>query len=100
MAATFDPTKYTLGEIAKIEDLSQMSIEQIGEDSAPKGKLLAALVFVEKRRQGDPIKWPDCLAMSLEDASAVLGTGEDEPEPAETGPGDEAPKARASRAKK
>lgn len=97
MAAAFDPSKFTLGEIAKIEDLSGLSIEQIGDDTAPKGKLLAALVFVSKRRQGDPIKWPECLEMDLPTAESVIGmdlTGEAGDEPNQEAEDDQAPKAR------
>lgn len=94
MAAVFDPSRFTLGEIAKIEDLSGLSVEQIGETEAPKGKLMAALVFVAKRRQGDPIKWPECLEMDLETAQKIIGLDDSEDEPNEPAEDDEAPKAR------
>ena len=40
----------TLGEVAKVEELSGLPFSSIAEDDKPKGLALAALAFVAKRR--------------------------------------------------
>lgn len=73
----------TLGEVALIEELSGQSIGQIADESTPKGKALAAIAMVTKRRQGDPtFTWNQANALTLDQANAILGlTGpEDEDE--------------------
>lgn len=64
----------TLGEVARIEELSGASIAELGEDNTPKGKMLAALVFVAQRRQGNKnFKWADALRTPLEEAQKLMG---------------------------
>lgn len=85
-----DISKLTLGEIDKIETLSGQSISSVGEDASPKGKLLAALAFVIKRREqmrnGEPpsFTWNDALDLGFEDAQKLLGMGGDSNEDAES----------------
>ena len=76
--------RMTIGEIAKIEELSGQSISILGDDAAPKAKLLAALVFVNKRRDlsaaSNPIggfTWNDALAMEFDEVSDYLGLNDD-----------------------
>lgn len=79
---TFDIEALTLGEIAKIEDLSGLSIQSIADEDQPKGKSIAALVFVASRRAGDPLKWDQCLGLTMDQANQLLGwstTPEDSP---------------------
>jgi hypothetical protein len=49
-----DINTLTLGEIAVLEKLSGLSIDQMGEDDTPKGDLLAAMVVLVKKRSGEP----------------------------------------------
>lgn len=78
----FDFDSLTLGEVATIEDLSGQSIAAIAQAETPKGKALAALVMVVKRRSGEPaFTWNQANALTLDEANAVLGFGD--PEPAE-----------------
>lgn len=92
MAVTqnLDLTRLTLGEVAKLEDLSGLSLDRIGDTDAPKGKLLAAMVFVSERRKGHAISWPECLNLETPDAMAMLGLdpdaieGEEDTEAGET----------------
>lgn len=84
--------KLTLGEIDKVESLAGVSISQLGEDGTPKGKMLAALAFVAKRREemgaGLPPKfsWNDALELTIDEANALIGLGEDESEDDEADP--------------
>lgn len=48
-----DIKNLTIGEIAKVEELSGYPLAYLSEDDKPKGKLMAALAFVLKRRE-DP----------------------------------------------
>lgn len=81
-----DIDKLTLGEIAKIEDLSGQSFMSLGEDGTPKGLLLAALAYTAKRRQNiadglPPVHaamWNECLDMTFDEANTLVGLN-DEP---------------------
>lgn len=71
--------KLTLGEVDKIETLAGVSISQLGDDETPKGKMLAALAFIAKRREelaaGTPPKfsWNDALGLTFEEANGLIG---------------------------
>jgi|GEM_PF-3380359 len=74
-----DLDRITLGEVATIEDLSGMSLDRFGQDGAPRGKFLAAMVYVQSRRWAEPMTWKECLDMPAPDASDYLGlSGDDE----------------------
>ena len=75
-----DINKLTVGEIAKVEELSNQGITAIVDDASPKGLTMAALAFVVKRRENGEVKWNDALALTFEEANAILGLGQDEPE--------------------
>lgn len=81
----FEVSKLTLGEVATIEKLADISISQFAEETAPKGKALAAMVFVIKRREllaeGRPVgefKFPDALALPFDEARSILGMDDDD----------------------
>lgn len=69
----------TLGEIAAVESLSGQSIDSLGNSDAPKGKTMAALAYVFKRRQDPTFKFDDALNLTMEQATAVLGAVEPDP---------------------
>lgn len=74
----FDVSKLTLGEIAKFEDLSNMSINMLEKDEAPKGRALAALAFVVKRRTGDPkFTWAEAQDLTIDQANKIIGFTDD-----------------------
>jgi hypothetical protein len=79
----FNIGSLTLGEVAKVEELARTGIGTLGEDEAPKGLLMAALAFVVKRREDPKFTWNEALGMTLPEAHAVLGIGDEEPETAE-----------------
>ena len=70
--------KLTLGDVAAVESLSGMSISAIGDDEQPKGKALAALVFVIKRKSDSDFTFEDAMNMTMEEASEVLGLDNEE----------------------
>lgn len=88
-----DISRLTLGEVAKIEELSGQPISRLGEEDAPKGAVLAALAFVAKRRENPKFTWNDAQALTFDEANAILNLTSDddageEPDPTE---GDDAP---------
>lgn len=69
--------KLTLGEIAAVENLSGVAIDAITEAGTPKGKALAALAFVVKKRENPDFTFEDALNMSMDDAMALIGDDDD-----------------------
>lgn len=72
-----DINRLTLGEVAKIEELSQMPISSIGNDDAPKGLALAAMAFVAKRRIDPQFSWNEAQGLTLEEAQAIISPPEE-----------------------
>ena len=79
----FNINKLTLGEIAKVEELSSLSISTVTNDTAPKGFLLAALAFVTKKRHDPTFLWNDALGLSVDEANSILGLNDEEASPKE-----------------
>ena len=67
-----DVDSLTLGEVAKVESLSGLSISQIAEDDQPKGLALAALVFVFKRREDPSYTWNKAQDVTVTEAQKYL----------------------------
>lgn len=86
-----DVTRLTLGEVAKIEELSGQPISAIGDDDKPKGLALAALAFIAKRRENPSFSWNEAQQLTFDEAQAVLGIdAAEEQEEAAEAPLDEA----------
>lgn len=67
-----DINSLTLGEVAKVEELAGISVEGMADDSKPKGKLLAAFIFVMKRREDPGFTWEAALSIPLAEANELL----------------------------
>lgn len=74
----FDVSKLTLGEVAKVEELSHLPITVMGDDERPKGLLTAAIAFVIKRRSSPEFTWNDALALTLDQANDIVGISDDQ----------------------
>lgn len=72
-----DLQKLTLGEVAKVEELSGQPISAIGDEDKPKGLAMAALAFVAKRREDPKFSWNAAQELTFDDAQAILGLTED-----------------------
>lgn len=70
--------RLTLGEVAKVEELSGMPISAIGDDDRPKGLALAALAFVAKRREDPKYSWNQAQGLTLDEAQDILGMNQPE----------------------
>lgn len=66
----------TMGEIAKIEDLSGLPISALGDEDAPKGKLMAALALVIKRRTDSKFTLEMANQMTMEEITSLMGVDE------------------------
>lgn len=74
----FDVNALSLADIAKIEELSNQPISAIGDEDKPKGKALAALAFIVGRKSNPAMTWNDAMGLTMEEATAILGLGDDE----------------------
>jgi len=89
MATTpsFDFESLTMREVSLIEELSGQSISAIADETTPKGKALAALAMVAKRRSGFPsFTFNEASAMTLAEVNELLGTSDDEDDEADADP--------------
>lgn len=84
-----DINRLTLGEVAKIEELSGQPISAIGDEDKPKGLALAALAFVAKRREDPKFTWNAAQELTFDEANKILGFGQDDEEEAADAPLDE-----------
>lgn len=74
-----DISTLTLGEVAKIEDLSGLPISALSDEEKPKGLALAALAMIVKRRTGEPaFSWNQAQALTFDQVGELLGLGEPE----------------------
>lgn len=77
----YDLSKLTLGEIAKIEELTGLSIGALADDTAPKAKMLIAIAFVLKRRENPKFTYIDAEQLTMSDLAELGLGGEVEPDP-------------------
>lgn len=68
----FDFESLTLEEVELIENLTNSSIDEAFSDGKPKGKALAAFVWVVLKRDNPSYKMEDAKKLSLKDALAMI----------------------------
>lgn len=77
----FDFTTLTGNEVATIEDLSGLSLDSIGNADSPKAKLLGAIIFIAKRREGEKsVTFNSVMAMTITEMTDYLGLNEEAPD--------------------
>lgn len=64
----------TLGETAKVESIAGAPIDALGDPTAPKGRLLAALVMVLKQRSQPDFTLDDAMNMDAAEAGDLIDT--------------------------
>lgn len=74
--AQFTINSLTLGEVAKVEELSGLSITAVSDVASAKGRLLAALAFAVQKRATPAFTWNDALGLTIDEANAILGLNE------------------------
>ena len=75
--------RLTVGDIAIVEEHSGISISALGDEDTPKGKMLAALAFVIKRKENKDFTFADALNLTMREATDILGLEDDEEDPKE-----------------
>jgi hypothetical protein len=63
----------TLGELAQLEELSGVSMTEMGDTSAPKAKFLTALAYLAKRRNDPSFTFSQAEALTVAELNEVLG---------------------------
>lgn len=66
--------RLTIGEVAKVEEIAGMGLASFEDEDAPKGKLLAGLVFVFKKRENPDYTIGDAYAMEINEANDYLSS--------------------------
>jgi ribonuclease HII len=70
--SSFDFETLTLAEIEIIENLTSLSIDEAFGNGKPKGKALAAFVWVVKKRTNPNYKMEDAKNLSLKEALSLV----------------------------
>lgn len=65
-------TKLTVGDIAEIEELSNLPFSALGDASVPKGKLMQAVAYVLKRKTNAAFTMEDAAALSMDEINTLL----------------------------
>lgn len=73
-----DINTLTLGEVAKIEELSGQPLASLSDEAAPKGKLMTALAFVIKRRQDPKYTMIQAEGLRMADIQELLADDGDQ----------------------
>lgn len=79
-----DINKLTIGEIAKIEEISQQSITKIADENAPKGRALLAMAFVVKKREDPNWTLNKTENLTFDEVNDILGLSTKEAESEES----------------
>lgn len=66
----------TIGEIAKVEELSGQSVTVMADDAQPKAKLMMAIAFVLLKRDNPKVKLAEVEAMTLDQINEVISFNE------------------------
>jgi hypothetical protein len=76
----FDFESLTLEEVELIENLTNTSIDEAFANGKPKGKALAAFVWVVRKRDEPNYKMEDAKKLSLKEALAMIKGDEEKKE--------------------
>lgn len=72
----FSLENLTLGEVSQLEELSGLSLTEIADEHAPKGKFMTALAYLSKRRQDPSFTYSQAETLTLADVNDILGSDE------------------------
>jgi hypothetical protein len=67
-----DHNTLTLGEVTIIEELSGLTLQSLGDPNAPKGKIMAALAYVVKKREDPKYTFAMAEQLTSEEANALF----------------------------
>lgn len=69
--------RLTLGEIAKIEELSGQSVSALADDDKPKGRLFIAIAYIVKRRSNPAFTLNEAEAIPATELAQIMGADSD-----------------------
>lgn len=75
-----DINNLTIGELAEVERLAGMSLSAFGDPDKPQMNLMAALVYVIKKREDHSFTFNKALALGMNEITGILGLNDDEDE--------------------
>lgn len=85
----FDFTTLTGKEVALIEELSGLPLDSLGNENAPKAKLLGSIILVAKRREGEKaITFNKVMDMTITEMTEYLGLNDEVDEDSDEGKDD------------
>lgn len=73
-----DIKNLTLGEVAKVEELSGLPLAALADDDKPKGKMMAALAFVIKRREDPTFTLEAANRLTTQEVMALINDEDEE----------------------
>ena len=73
-----DIENLSMRDIATIEKLSGLSIDQMGTDGMPKGRMLAAMYFAMKHKEDESFSFDTALDTPMSELNGFLGMEEEE----------------------
>jgi hypothetical protein len=77
----FNVNNLTVGELAKVEEISGQAYSALADEDSPKFKTLAALAFVIKRREDPKFTPAQAEALTLNELNGLIDfSGESDPE--------------------
>lgn len=62
----------TIGELAKVEELSGLSAAQFEDQESPKALMLAAMAYVIMKREDPKVKFTDVCDMGMEEVNTIV----------------------------
>lgn len=62
----------TIGEVAKVEELSGLSAAQFEDNDKPRALLAAAMAYIIRRRDDPKVKFSDLLEMDVEAVEGIV----------------------------
>lgn len=62
----------TLGEISKIEEISGLPLSAMADEDKPKGKQMAAIAFIMKKRQDSSYTLKQAEALTFTEVTELL----------------------------
>ena len=65
-------TKLTVGDIAEIEQISDLPFSALGDANTPKGKLMQAVAYVLKRKDNPAFTFEDAGQLSMDEINTLL----------------------------
>jgi hypothetical protein len=74
-----DISRLTIGEAARVEEISGQSITDIADPAKPKARVMIGVAYVMRKRDDPKVKVSDIENLTLDELHTILSSGDDEP---------------------